>query len=179
MRLYCFTFYSEQIKKKGYLSLAANKDPKQAWVYARRAGSDKIEDIKAYLEKQFEGRSRSICVLTEMPKKEEYEHPYLNHIVHHADIVSFELDDLIKDGLVEAVWCKDNHETAKINPDVENIYRLDCFDEIDCSPLPWHDAKEAYGSPYNMLRHYFLVLTKGYIPREYIKVERKGDPLDG
>ncbi len=175
MRLYCFTYFTDKILKEGYLSLAANKDPKQAVVYARKAGSDNLEDIKAYLEKQFNGRTRSICCLTEMPKIEEYEHPYLNHIVHYADIISFELNDLIKSGLVEAIYCKDCHETAKINSEKENIYRLNSADEIDTSPLPWHEAREEYGSPYNMLRHYFVVLTKGCIPPEYIKVERKGE----
>lgn len=160
------------------MSLAANKNPRQASVYARKAGSNDLEDIKAYLEKQFLGRTRSVCCLTEMPKIEKYKHPYLDHIVHHADIVSFELDDLIKAGLVEAIWCKDSHETAKINIDAENIYRLNSADEIDLSPLPWHDADEKYGSPYNMLRHYFIVLTKGYIPSEYIRLERKGDKIE-
>ncbi len=174
MRLYCFTFYLDKIMKEGYLSLAANKDPKQASVYARKAGSDNLEDIKAYLERQFEGRTRSICCLTEMPEIKEYEHPYLNHIVHYADIISFELDDLVKANLVEAIWCKDCHETAKIDYEKENIYRLKSFDEIDTSPLPWDDAKEEYGSPYNMLRHYFIVLRKGFIPPEFIKLERKG-----
>ena len=172
MRLYCFTFYWEKIQKEGYLSLAANKDPKQASVYARKAGSDNLEDIKVYLEKQFEGRTRSICCLTEMPKIEKYEHPYLDHIVHNASIISFELDDLIKDGLVEAIYCKDCHKMAKIDPTKENIYRLNSSDEIDTSPLPWHDAKGEYGSPYNMLRHYFIVLKDGAIPPKYITKER-------
>ena len=172
MRLYCFTFFADKILEEGYLSLAANKDPKQVVVYARRAGSEDLEDIKAYLEKQFKGRTRSICCLTEMPEIEEYEHPYLNHIVHEASVVSFELDDLLKDGLVDAIYCKDCHETAKIDYEKENIYRLNSPDEIDTSPLPWHDAKEKYGSPYNMLRHYFIVLNDGYIPPKYLTKER-------
>ena len=60
----------------------------------------------------------------------------------------------------------------------ENIYRLKSFDEIDTSPLSWDDAKEEYGSPYNMLRHYFIVLKKGLIPPEFISLERKSQVLE-
>nr|DAS71336.1 MAG TPA: hypothetical protein [Caudoviricetes sp.] len=55
MRLYCYTYHAEKILQEGYLSVAANPNPKQLEMYARKAGSTDFEDIKKYLEKLFRG----------------------------------------------------------------------------------------------------------------------------
>ena len=172
MRLYCYTYFAEKILQEGYLSVAANPNPKQLEMYARKAGSTNFEDIKKYLEQTLPGRTRSISCLTEKAPVENYKHPYLDYLVHHAAVISFELNDLLKDGLVEMIYCKDNSETAKTDIDFENVYKIKNPAEIDTSSLNWHQCSEAYGSPYNMLRHYILVLSKGFIPPEYITLEK-------
>lgn len=172
MRLYCYTYHADKIMKEGYLSVAANPDPKQLEMYARRAGSENFEDIKKYLEKTLAGRTRSISCLTEKAPVENYEHPYLDYLVHHAAIISFELNDLLDNGLVEKIYCKDNSKTAKTDIDFENVYKIKNPEEINTSPLDWHKCSPQYGSPYNMLRHYILVLKHGLIPPEYIKLEK-------
>lgn len=58
---------------------------------------------------------------------------------------------------------------------IENINKIENAAEIDVSPLNWFGCDEKYGSPYNMLRHYMLVLTKGYIPPKYLHLEKKSD----
>lgn len=170
MRLYCYTYHAEKILQEGYLSVAANPNPKQLEMYARKAGSTDFEDIKKYLEKTLPGRTRSISCLTEKAPIEDYEHPYLDYLVHNAAVISFELDDLLKDGLVEMIYCKDNSQTAKADIDFENVFEIKNPAEIDTSPLNWHQCSEAYGSPYNMLRHYILILSKGFIPPEYLRL---------
>lgn len=109
-----------------------------------------------------------------MPEKapiENYEHPYLDYLVHNAAVISFELDDLLKDDLVEMIYCKDILETAKTDIDFENVYEIKNPAEIDTTPLDWHKCIPKFGSPYNMLRHYILVLSKGFIPPEYLTLE--------
>ena len=172
MKLYCYTYFADKILQEGYLSVAANPKPKQLEMYARKAGSENFEDIKRYLEKTLPGRTKSISCLTEKAPVEDYEHPYLHHLVHNAAVVSFELDDLLKDGLIEKIYCKDNSETARTDIDFENVYEIKNPAEIDTSPLDWHGCSPRYGSPYNMLRHYILVLSKGFIPPEYLTLEK-------
>lgn len=171
MRLYCYTYFADKIMKEGYLSAAVRPNPCLS-IYAAMAGSDDEEEIKKYLEKTFPGRLRSICCLTETAPVEKYEHPYLDCLAHQASIVSFDLDELLANHLVEAIYCKDNSETALTDIEKENICQINDISEIDTTPLNWHACAERYGSPYNMLRHYILVLTKGYIPPEYITLER-------
>ena len=172
MRLYCYTYHAEKILQEGYLSVAANPNPKQLEMYACKAGSTDFEDIKRYLEQTLPGRTRSISCLTEKAPIEDYEHPYLDYLVHNAAVISFELDDLLKDGLVEMIYCKDNSQTAKTDIDFENVYQINTPAKIDTSPLDWHGCSPRYGSPYNMLRHYILVLSKGFIPPGYLTLEQ-------
>lgn len=179
MKVYLYTYAYDQIKKDGYKSLAMfyknNEDIKERlMIHKSSAKSENPDDIIAYLEQTFEGRLRSICVVSEMAPVEEYKHPYLNWLVHHADVLSFDLDKLIADGLVEGVYCKDLRETILVDSSLENIYKIKDINDIDLTPYDWHlcggDEYIKY-SPWATIKHYFLVLTKGYIPPEYITLE--------
>ena len=179
MKVYLYTYAYENIKKEGYKSLAMfdkdNEDTKKRLlVHRSSAKSENTEDIIAYLEQTFKGRLSSICVITDVAPQEEYKHPYLNNLVHHADVISFDLDELIANGVVEAVYCKDLRETILTNPGFENIYKVNNINDIDLEPNDWHlcgnDEYIKY-SPWATIKHYFLVLSKGYIPPEYITLE--------
>lgn len=179
MKVYLYTYAYENIKKEGYKSLAMfdkdNEDTKKRLlVHRSSAKSENTEDIIAYLEQTFKGRLRSICVVTDMAPIEEYKHPYLNNLVRQADVISFDLNKLIEDGIVEAVYCKDLRETILTNPGFENIYKVNNINDIDLEPNDWHlcgnDEYIKY-SPWATIKHYFLVLSKGYIPPEYITLE--------
>ena len=81
---------------------------------------------------------------------------------------------LIKDNIVEAIYCKDLRQTALIDTSFENINKINDINEIDLSPNDWslcEQEKYKNISPWATIKHYFLVLTKGYIPSEYIKLE--------
>ena len=125
MKVYLYTYQREKIKKEGYKSLALfekNSDfyQKGLHLHDNTAGSHKEEDILAYLESTFTGRLRSVCVLTNPAPIKKYKHPYLDYLVHHADVLSYDLDTLLKDGLVEAIYCKDNNPYQIIYTAVEH-----------------------------------------------------------
>ena len=148
MKVYLYTYAYENIKKEGYKSLAMfdkdNEDTKKRLlVHRSSAKSENTEDIIAYLEQTFKGRLRSICVITDVAPQEEYKHPYLNNLVHHADVISFDLDELIANGIVEAVYCKDLRETILTNPSFENIYKVNNINDID----------------YKIIRNYLIYLN--------------------
>ena len=86
---------------------------------------------------------RSICVVTEIAPVEDYAHPYLNYLVHHADVISFELNQLINDGLVEAIYCKDLRQTALSDATYENIYKIENMNKLDLEPCDWHLCEKA------------------------------------
>ena len=178
MKLYLYTYQYDKIKKEGYKSLSlfdkkSDLYKQRLHVYDASAGSNKIKDILAYMEKTFSGRLRSVCVITEQAPIKEYRHPYLNNLIHHADILSFDLDQLIKDGIVENIYCKDNKKTILKNPNFENIYPVKP-NEIDLTPYDWDlcgTKKYQKYSPWSTIKHYFLVLKDGYIPAKYITLE--------
>ena len=91
----------------------------------------------------------------------------LRVIAENNVLFSYDLDELLKDGIVEAVYCKDGSDAGGAN---ENFAKIS-GDEIDFSPLPWHKCSREKGLLYAVIRHYLLVLKEGYIPAEYITQE--------
>ncbi|MBR4106276.1 MAG: hypothetical protein IKK52_03130 [Alphaproteobacteria bacterium] len=179
MKVYLYTYTYDKIKKEGYKSLSMfNKNSEHCknllWTHKSSAKSENPDDILKYLENTFDGRLRSVCVITDIAPLTEYKHPYLNYLVHHADVISFDLSQLIEDGIVEAVYCKDNRPTILKDPNFENIYKINNIKQIDQNPNDWHLCeREEYikFSPWSTIKHYFLVLKNGFIPSEYIKLE--------
>ncbi len=173
MKLYAHTGYLDDILKNGYLSASRQENPGIFWVYRGYAKSEEKEDIIKYLESTFEGRLRSISCLTEaIDTTQTYKHCYLENSLKNASVVSFDLEELIKDRIVEAIYCKDCKENYKQGLEVENIYKIDDVSNIDTTTLNWQECDEKYGSPFNMLKHYMLVLKDGIIPAKYITKER-------
>lgn len=164
MKLYHYAPKENTIMKDGLLSLA--KGRKDLRCYAHRAGSDKREDVLAWLEQTFFGRSRSISCLTE-PIKWQGNDEVLKKIVEGCELFSFELDDLIKAGIVEAIWCKNGSAAGGLN---EHFYKVK-DEEVDFSPLPWEKVDASKDLLYAVIRHYLLVLKDGVIPPEYLTKE--------
>ena len=179
MKLYAYTYQYDRIKKEGYKSLALinRNDPTFAdriAVHADNTGSDNPKDIWAYLEGTFPGRTKSVCAITSPAPVQVYNHNYLNYLIHHADLVSFDVDRLWQDGLIEAIYCKDMRETILKDYFFENIYPIKTPDEIDREPLDWSLCEKRpyfHRSPWAAIKHYFLVLKDGRIPPEYITLE--------
>lgn len=134
--------------------------------YAHRAGSENKEDIFKWMDSTFYGRSRAISCLTEQIKWKGND-AVLKKIIEGTVLFSFELNDLIKDGLVESIWCKNGSDANGLN---EHIYQV-IPEEIDLSPLTWEKVDVSKGLLYAVVRHYMVVLKEGYIPPKYITKE--------
>ena len=115
------------------------------------------------MDSTFYGRSRAISCLTETIKYEGND-PVLEKIVNGFQLFSFNLDELIRDGLVESIWCKNGSDEKGCN---EIFYQVKA-DDIDFSALDWHKVDVKQGLLYAVIRHYMIVLKNGCIPPEYI-----------
>lgn len=164
MRLYHYAPKVNTIKEKGLLSIS--KGPRDLRAYAHRAGSENRDEIMAWLDKTFSGRSRAISCLTE-PIKWQGNDAMLKAIVDRSALFSFELDDLIKAGLVESIWCKNGSDAGGYN---EKFFEVKP-EEIDLSPLTWEKVDAAKDLLYAVVRHYLIVLKDGYIPSQYLTLE--------
>ena len=164
MKLYHYAPKENTIMKDGLFSIS--KIDRNLSPYAHRAGSENKEDILKWLDSTFYGRSRAISCLTEQIKWKGND-PVLKNIVDGAELFSFELDDLIKDDLVESIWCKNGSDAEGLN---EKFYQVQP-DEVDLSPLSWEKVDITKGLLYAVVRHYMVVLKDGVIPPKYITKE--------
>ena len=164
MRLYHYAPKVNTVKEKGLLSIS--KGPRNLRAYAHRAGSENCDEIMSWLDKTFAGRSRAISCLTE-PIKWQGNDAVLKAIVDRSALFSFELEDLLKAGLVESIWCKNGSEAGGYN---EKFFEVKPED-IDLSPLTWEKVDAAKDLLYAVVRHYLIVLTDGYIPPEFLTLE--------
>jgi hypothetical protein len=165
MILYHYAPKNNTIKKDGYLSIS--KIDRDLKPYIHRAGSDNKDDILKWLDSTFYGRSRSISCLTEKIKWRGND-PVLKNIIKRSELFYFELDDLLKNGIVEAIWCKDGSDYKGCN---ENLYQV-TPDKIDLTPLSWKKVDISKGQLYSVVRHYMIVLKDGCIPAKYMKKYR-------
>ena len=164
MKLYHYAPRENSVLKDGLFSIS--KIDRNLRPYAHRAGSEKKEDILKWMDSTFYGRSRAISCLTE-PIKHEGNDPVLKKIVDGSELFSFELNDLIKDGVVETIWCKNGSEAGGLN---ERFYQVQP-EEIDLSPLTWEKVDASKNLLYAVVRHYLIVLKEGYIPSQYVNKE--------
>ena len=165
MRLYHYAPKENTVKEKGLLSIS--KGPRDLRSYAHRAGSENRDDIMAWLDKTFAGRSRAISCLTE-PIKWQGNDAVLKAIVDRSTLFSFELEDLLQAGLVESIWCKNGSDAGGYN---EKFFEVKT-EEIDLSPLTWEKVDAAKDLLYAVVRHYLIVLKDGYIPPQYLREEQ-------
>lgn len=167
MKLYHYAPKVNTIKEKGLLSIS--KGPRDLRAYAHRAGSENRDEIMAWLDKTFAGRSRAISCLTE-PIKWQGNDAVLKAIVDRSALFSFELEDLLQARLVEAIWCKNGSDAGGYN---ERFYQVTPQD-IDLSPLTWEKVDAAKDLLYAVVRHYLIVLKGGVIPPQYLREEQNG-----
>lgn len=167
MKLYHYAPKVNTVKEKGLLSISMG--PRDLRAYAHRAGSENRDDIIAWLDKTFAGRSRAISCLTE-PIKWQGNDAVLKAIVDRSALFSFELEDLLKAGLVESIWCKNGSDAGGCN---EHFFKVKP-EEINLSPLAWEKVDAANDLLYAVIRHYLIVLKNGVIPPQYLKKEQNG-----
>lgn len=164
IKLYHYAPKDNTVMQQGLLSISCGvKDLK---AYAHRAGSEDKKEIMQWLDKTFSGRSRAISCLTEPICWQEND-AILKRIVEASALFSFDLEALVRDGLVESVWCKNGSDAGGYN---EKFYRV-TLDEIDFSPLTWDKVDAAKDLLYAVIRHYLIVMKTGVIPPEYLTLE--------
>ena len=164
MRLYHYAPIENTVLSDGLLSISCIQKDLRA--YAHRAGSNNREEILAWLDKTFYGRSRAISCLTE-PIKWQNNDSVLKRIVENSALFSFDLSELVKDNLVEAIWCKNGSAAGGYN---EKFFQVSP-EEIDFSPLKWERVDAARDMLYAVVRHYLVVMKNGVIPPKYLTRE--------
>lgn len=164
MRLYHYAPIDNTVLSDGVLSISCIQKDLRA--YAHRAGSNNREEILAWLDKTFDGRSRAISCLTE-PIKWQNNDSVLKRIVENSALFSFDLSELVKDNLVEAIWCKNGSAAGGYN---EKFFQVSP-EEIDFSPLKWERVDAAKDMLYAVIRHYLVVMKNGVIPPKYLTRE--------
>lgn len=92
----------------------------------------------------------------------------LKEIVDRSALFSFELNELIRDDLIEAIYCKNGSDSGGYN---EKFFLINP-EEIDLSPLSWEKCDKSKDLLFGVIRHYLLVIKGGIIPPEYITLEK-------
>ena len=173
MRLYHYAPKENTILETGLYSYSKHPRGLKRG-YALPAKSNKKKDIIAWMEKVFPGRSKAISCLTE-PIKWRGNDSVLKGIVRRSVLVSFELNDLIKAGLVESIWCRDDsaHKGRKyVYEDSTQYFYKVPLKNIDVSPLQWEKVNVKNQVMWGAVRHYMIVLKKGITPAEYLRLEK-------
>ena len=161
MKLYHYTPLENTCLEKGLLSVSLL--PEYLFHYASRAGSEDYTAIIKWLDSTFEGRSRSVSCFTEPLK--------LNGeiVVNGGHLFSFDIDELVKDGLVESVYQK--IKSGKGGNATEAFKKIEPS-EIDYTPFDFSQYKTEYELTHAFFRHYMIVLKNGFIPPKYLIQEK-------
>lgn len=165
LKMYHYAKPNNTIRQDGLLAIC--RAPKNLNRYANRAHSEARDDIIRWLDSTFDGRSRSVSCLTE-PIRWQNNDPMLKEIVDTSELISFDLEQLVKDGIVEAIWCKSGSDAGGIN---EKFYPVS-LNEISAEPLNWEKCDRAKDLLFAVIRHYMLVLKDGVIPPQYLTFEK-------
>lgn len=160
MQLYHYLPKDNNAHEVGILTLS--KKPDEIKKYGKRLRTENIQEITAWLEKTFPGRTRAISVLTE-PVQTKGTDPMLKEWVKTKELVCINYTPLLLDGLIESVWCK---ESSDSNGTEEKIHKIDPND-IDLTPLNWQKCSKEKGLFFGAVRHYLIVLKEGVIPPGY------------
>lgn len=90
--------------------------------YAHRAQTEEPEKIYEWLDSTFQGRSQSVSCLTEKIVWQGNDKA-LKSIVDGCDLFSFDLEQLVQDGIVTAIWCKNGSDAGGYNEKFKKVER--------------------------------------------------------
>lgn len=162
--MYHYSKKGNTILKDGLLSV--RKSGRSLAPYAHRAGTEKTEKIYEWLDNTFPGRSHSISCLTEKIVWKDNDE-ILKSFVDGCELFSFDLEQLVKNDIVTAIWCKYGSDAGGYNEKFEKVE----LNEIDRTPLTWEKCDSSKGLLFAVVRHYMLVLKDDCIPAEYLRKE--------
>lgn len=166
LKMYHYARPGNTILKDGLLGI--KKSGRNLCSYEHRAGTEKPEKIYAWLDSTFEGRSNSVSCLTEKIVWQGND-KVLKSIVDGCELFSFDLEQLVQDGVVTAIWCKYGSDAGGHNEKFEKVE----LEDVDCSPLTWEKCDSSKDLLFAVIRHYMLVLKDGFIPAKYLQKESK------
>lgn len=164
LKMYHYAKRGNTILKDGLLGI--KKSGRSLRPYAHRAETDDAAKIYEWLDSTFEGRSNSISCLTEKIVWKEND-KVLKSIVDDCELFSFDLEQLVKNGIVIAIWCKYGSDAGGYNEKFKKVE----LDDVDCSPLTWEKCDSSKDLLFAVIRHYMLVLKDGLIPAKYLRKE--------
>lgn len=164
LKMYHYARRENTILQDGLLGI--KKSGRSLRPYAHRAGTDNPDKIYNWLDNTFNGRSNSISCLTEKIVWQGND-KILKTIVDDCELFSFDLEKLIEDGIVTAIWCKEGSDAGGYDEKFKKVE----LNEVDCSPLTWEKCDSSKDLLFAVVRHYLLVLKDGFIPPKYIKKE--------
>lgn len=164
LKMYHYAKKGNTILQDGLLGI--KKSGRSLRPYIHRAGSGNPEEVYRWLDSTFRGRSNSISCLTEKIVWQNHD-PVLKAIVENSELFSFDVERLVKDQIVTAIWCKESSSAGGYN----EVFRKVELQDIDLTPLPWERCDSKADLLFGAVRHYLLVLKDGYIPPKYLQKE--------
>ena len=174
MKLYHYIAKPNTALKEGILSFANNPNADLHYYY-KRSGETSHNGIVKWMESCFEGRSRAIRGFSEPIQWTEKSVNMFKPFIENADLFSIDLNNLQKDGLIEAVYVS---PAIKLNlnkdfpQDVdERLVKLNSINDIDTSPVDWSVCDEKLGLRFSVVPYYLIVIKGGVIPPKYITKE--------
>ena len=176
MKLYHYITKGNTALTEGVLSFAKNPNANLEYYYKRTGGKTTHEDIVAWFEGCFEGRSRAIRGFSEPIQWTDKSINMFKPFIENADLFSIDLEALQKDGLIEAVYV-----SPAIRPNLdkdfpqdvdERLVKLNSIYDIDTSPVDWTACDEKLGLRFSVVLYYLIVIKGGIIPPRYLTLEK-------
>lgn len=175
MKLYHYILKGNNALKEGILSFANNPNADLSYYLKRTGGKTTHQEIIAWMESCFIGRSRAIRAFSEPIKWYEHSRRCLKDFVDKTDLFEIDITAMDKDGLIEAVYVSpsvlDFPDLIKQNFSDEVLQKLGGIENIDYSPIDWSVCDDASYRRFAFVRYYLIVLKDGYIPPKYITKE--------
>ena len=174
MKMYHHAPKGSDILKTGLFAFSRSPQVDLGY-YTYRSGKKTQAEISAWMEEFFPGYSRGIRCFTEPIQPTT---PNLKSLVTATDVYEIDLDGLIKDNLLEAVYVKyplsaDDKIRAKQVTEWEANHqdgfdRLSSPDKIDYSPINWGICNDEKGWRFAFTGFHLLIMKDGVIPPKYL-----------
>ena len=174
MKLYHYISKPNTALNEGILSFANNPNADLRY-YFKRSGETTHVGIVKWMESCFEGRSRAIRGFSEPIQWTDKSVNMFKPFIENADLFSIDLDNLQKDGLIEAVYVSPAIK-PNLNKDFpqdvdERLVKLNSIYDIDTSAVDWSVCDEKLGLRFSVVPYYLIVIKGGVIPPKYITKE--------
>lgn len=174
MKLYHYIKKGNKAQKEGILSFAKNPNASLSYYVQRSGGKTTHQEICAWLESCFKGRSRAIRGFTEPIRWTKRSVHCLKDFVDNTDTFEIDISAMDHDGLIEAVYISPAVSDIQNIVDKQGIdevlYKLNSIAEINYAPIDWDICDDELGRRFAWVRYYLIVVKGGIIPPQYIKM---------